>query len=375
MRVSVARPDELGPGELARWRALQAAEPALHHPFLAPEFTLAVGRHRGGARVAVLQDGGEVVGFFPFERRGLGRAVPIGSYVNNYQGLVHRAGAPPDRAALLRGCGLTVWEFDQLPASQQALATAVVAGHTSPVMDLGAGFAAYHDRLLANSRRGGPGVSVRELPRKQRRLARDVGDPQFTYSCGDVAVLRTLMSWKSAQYRRTGHFDRFARPWVVGVLTDLLSTGSADFEAVLAVLAVQGRPIAAHLLLRYRDVLGAWFPAFDRELARYSPGLLLRLRLAEAAAARGVRHIDMGEDEGGGYKALFRSHDVTMLRGRLTRPSVGAALHGARRDGLRGVRDFVVARPAVFRVADTVRVGAGRIDARVRRALAGREAR
>ena len=79
MQISVVRPDELGQNEVDAWHRMQRKTASLASPFLCPEFTLAVGGFRRGARVAVLSDGPELAGFFPFERRRLGVGVPIGA--------------------------------------------------------------------------------------------------------------------------------------------------------------------------------------------------------------------------------------------------------------------------------------------------------
>ena len=55
------------------------------------------------------------------------------------------------------------------------------------------------------------------------------------------------------------------------------------------------RPVAAHLGLRSDRVLAYWFPAYDPDLGRYSTGVALCLRMAEAAAADGIGHIDLGK--------------------------------------------------------------------------------
>jgi hypothetical protein len=114
MKITVVHPGELGQCELARWRSIQRATPSLANPLLSPEFTVAVGRLRSRAPVAVLFDGPEIVGFFPFERRALRYGVPIGAGHNDCQGLVHLADLDWDPLELLRACGLAVWEFDHL---------------------------------------------------------------------------------------------------------------------------------------------------------------------------------------------------------------------------------------------------------------------
>ena len=76
MRVSVVRPGELGPGDIASWRAMQSSTPSLASPFLSPEFTIAVGEFRPGARVAVLSDGPDVAGFSLLSGAGSGQGCP-----------------------------------------------------------------------------------------------------------------------------------------------------------------------------------------------------------------------------------------------------------------------------------------------------------
>jgi len=103
LKISVVRPGELGPGEIAVWLSMQRQTPALANPFLCPDFTVAVGALRPSARVAVLHDGPHLAGFFPFERRGLGGGVPIGHGLNQCQGLIHAPGAEWEKFAGLDG--------------------------------------------------------------------------------------------------------------------------------------------------------------------------------------------------------------------------------------------------------------------------------
>ena len=76
MQISVVRPGELGPSEIATWHSMQRQTRSLANPFLCPEFAVAVDNFRSNARVAVLADGSAIVGFFPFERRRSGVGVP-----------------------------------------------------------------------------------------------------------------------------------------------------------------------------------------------------------------------------------------------------------------------------------------------------------
>jgi CelD/BcsL family acetyltransferase involved in cellulose biosynthesis len=53
VQITVVRPEELGAAEIAAWHSMQAKTESLGNPFLSPEFTLAVGHLRPGARVRV----------------------------------------------------------------------------------------------------------------------------------------------------------------------------------------------------------------------------------------------------------------------------------------------------------------------------------
>ena len=82
MQISVVRPSELGPDEIAVVAFDAAQTKSLADPFLSPEFAVAVDNFRPDARVAVLTEGPKIAGFFPFQRRRFGVGVPIGAGLN-----------------------------------------------------------------------------------------------------------------------------------------------------------------------------------------------------------------------------------------------------------------------------------------------------
>jgi CelD/BcsL family acetyltransferase involved in cellulose biosynthesis len=320
MKVTVVRPRELGRSERYLWQQLlRDSDTAGGNPFLSPEFAEAVDRAREGARVAVLQDTTGTVGFFPHERRGRLLGTAIGAGISDCQGLVHAPGLWWDARALVRGCGLPVWEFDHLVAAQEPFAPYHSAVAGSPVMDFGDGFEAY---LRARSR---DTSALKTAQRKLRKLEREVGELEFEFDCPDPAVLRTLMTWKSEQYRRTGARDTFATGWVTRVVTELLCSREPGCTGTLSVLRAGGRPVAAHFGLRSQRVLSYWFPAYDPDLARYSAGLGLLLRMAEESAGRGIRQIDLGRGQQR-YKDEFATGELRIAKGRVgvSRPVTAA---------------------------------------------------
>lgn len=363
MKITTVRPDELGPDEIACWHGFQRAVPGLDNPFLSPEFAVAVGDESPAARVGVLSDGGEVVGFFPFERRRLGVGVPIGAHVNDCQGLVHAPGVDWDPGAVLRACGLAVWEFDHLVDAQAPFAPYLAERRPAPIIDLTDGFAAWEALLRGRSSR-----FTRDLPRRARMLARDVGEVRFELAASDPGLLDTVLAWKSAQYVRTGAPDLFARPWLPRLLHRLLATDHDGFTGLLSVLWAGERPVAGHLQLRFEGVLAGWFPAYDPELGKYAPGLQHHIATARAAAAAGVRHIELGKG-GEDYKALLANGALAVGTGQVVRSRVVARARAARRAPIEGLRQVVLSTPTLYRWADRARKVHSAADSTVRRRL------
>jgi CelD/BcsL family acetyltransferase involved in cellulose biosynthesis len=247
-----------------------------------PEFAVALGQVRPQARVAVIEGTGDdrgIVGFLPFERNlwGNGRALGLG--VSDLQGAVLRPGTELRSEELLRACSLNSFTFDNLEGGRPPFAGHATGTYPSYVIDVGEGYPAYLEVL----RRQSPKF-LRTTLAKERRLGRQVGEVRFVFDERDPRALDTLMAWKSAQYRRTGRRDRFAREWISRLVRSLAATRARECAGVLSVLYAADRPVAAHFGLRSSTVLACWFPAYEPELAKYSPGLVLHLRMAEAAA-------------------------------------------------------------------------------------------
>ncbi|NGO72948.1 GNAT family N-acetyltransferase [Streptomyces boncukensis] len=361
MDITVHRPGELTAADRAAWSSLQAkahlhGSPQLANPFLSPEFTLAVGRCHPGVRTAVVRDrDGEPAAFFPYQRTALGVGRAVGLGISDCQGIVHRPGFTWEPRGLLRACGLTVWEFDHLAGGQPeaGFGDAVTGSFDSPVIGLDQGFAAYFGEL-----RGRSPKFVRTTLYKERKLGRRVGEVRYVHDERDPELLRTLMAWKSAQYRRTGRSDRFARSWIVRLAQHLFHSRSDRFAGQLSVLYAGGRPVAAHFGLRTDRVHACWFPAYDPAFARYSPGLLMHLRLAEAAADEGISYIDLGRGQKE-YKDLLKTRDLTVHEGWVTRRHPMALGHRAHRAPVRALRNAVQSRPELFAPADRLLRAAG----------------
>ncbi len=348
MDISVARPSELGQAEIATWHSMQDKTEALASPFLCPEFSVAVDRVRPDARVAVLSEGPDIVGFFPFQRRRLGVGVPIGSGLNDYQGVIHAPDVEWDWRELLRACGLSVWQFDCLVEGQWPFEPLAVTVSPTPVIDIADGFEAYYEMLRAKSPQ-----FCKDLARRTRKLAREAGELRFDVDADDPAELRLLIRWKSEQYRRSGWIDFFDRPWLVELVGDLFGTRTDRFGSLLSVLYAGDTPVAAHFGLRSGHVLAHCYPAYDPAFSRQSPGLIHHLGLIEHTSALGVDLIDMGKGPER-YKQTLKSRDLFVAEGMVARGLVHASAHRARVGATRWAGPHIRQHPHLFRAADHV---------------------
>jgi CelD/BcsL family acetyltransferase involved in cellulose biosynthesis/SAM-dependent methyltransferase len=299
----------LGETEKTRWTEIRLAAPGLDSPFFTYEFCALVAAVRADVRVAVLGDSGLISGFFPFQRDKAGRGRPLGGKLSDYHGVIADPDLAWDARELLRALQLRSYSFDHL-----ALPSGVFAPHAerldvSPFLDLSPGFPAYRQAARAAGL-GGP----REAEMKLRRLERRIGEVRFVWHETDQRALQTLLRWKSLQYRRTTGFDPLSLPWVVEVIERVHAAQTSAFAGVLSCLYVENRLIATHLGLRAGPTLHSWIPAYDRDLAVYSPGLVLLLALAERAAADGVLRLDLGKGPET-YKRRFTAEGIPVAIG------------------------------------------------------------
>ncbi|GAA2881473.1 GNAT family N-acetyltransferase [Streptosporangium fragile] len=344
--VVVVRPSELGTAEIDAWREMQRAQPHLANPFLSPEFTLGMGEVSGHVRVAVVRDEEGIVGFFPYEEHA-GVATAVGAWVSLCQGLIHRPGADFDLEALMRACGLHVWEFGCLVDDQPWFEPFTTLSQDAAVMDLADGYPAYLDQLVKRSPK-----FMKTMRYKERKLGREVGEVSFVFAVEADEQLRLLREWKSAQYARMGRADRFGKAWVVDLVEKMHAIDTKDFGGVLSMLYAGGEPVAGHFGLRSASVLVNWFPAYDPAFGKYSPGIILHFHMAEAGAAIGIDSIDLSVATGYEYKRLLGSRTVPVSEGIVRRRTGRAAAHWARTEPVRRLRRRILDSPRLYGLAD-----------------------
>jgi CelD/BcsL family acetyltransferase involved in cellulose biosynthesis len=326
MKISVIAASELDKALTEKWSQIQRNDDTLRSPYYCPEFTQLVSGARPHVRVAVLEDGGEVKGFFPFERDPLLRLHPVGMGLNDYHGLIAQLNLQVDARALLKACKAIYIGFNHMPLSQQAFAPYVQTPHVSPVLELNGGWDAYVKRLCVIQNTKSPGI-LSTIRASERRVERDIGPLRVVLHENSPQILEVLMRLKAEQWARTTGTsnDPFSVPWIRQVMKNALAMQGGQFGGVLSVLYAGDKLLALHFGLRATQTLHSWFPVYDLAYAYYQPGLILLKSIAEQGAATDFDLIDLGRGISD-YKVRFKTATVPMGEGGVSRPAVLAQI-------------------------------------------------
>jgi CelD/BcsL family acetyltransferase involved in cellulose biosynthesis len=121
-----------------------------------------------------------------------------------------------------------------------------------------------------------------------------------------------MISWKSARYEGTRKL--FADPAATRILDTLAVTARDDCGGFVSVMLTGERPFAIGCSLIGPGGAAGWFTAYDPDVSRFSPGVMLALAIAEEAASRGVSHYDLGPGQDS-YKFRLVNHSYPVAGG------------------------------------------------------------
>lgn len=320
MKARVIRPQELAAADLEHWRSITEKSDLYRSAFYAPEFTIAIAEARRDAFVAVLEQAGETVGYFPFHKLRAGVAKPIGGPISDYHGPVLAPGFTPEPTDLLAACQLTAYDFNHLPVAFKALAASSYGHAQSPRIHLPDGYEAY-----AQERARALKKTMSTMARRRRKLEREVGPIRFSFHDASDDVYEKLQSMKAQQFAEIGVQSVFDNPWTARAIDTIRNTQSPSFAGVVSTLHAGDALMAVHLGMRSANELHWWFPTYDRTASKYSSGILLLLEIARHAHEHGVSSIDLGRGDEG-YKSKFANDATELCEGSIERVGAAAGL-------------------------------------------------
>lgn len=348
MRTQIVSIEDISASQIVQWNRWACPNGKLVSPYLRFEFAETVARARNDVRIAIIEDAGDTIGFFPHHKAHGGIVRPVGAPMSDYQGVLAANPASISAQALARAAGGSALVFDNWHgpmADHQRHNGTQCGSHVAAVGDDGARFLGERRALHKDH--------FKKTARRQRAAERDFGPVRVTLGDPDGRAFAALSEWKQAQYRDTGKLNVFGIDWVQSVLGDLRAREGQEFSGLTAALWFGDRLAAVEFGLVAGDIYHSWFPAYDPELARYSPGLLLLHGLFEQAPERGLSRIDLGHG-GDHYKKYYSSYAVPLGQGRVLAPGLAAL----------GIRTWELAEQAVERVPGKVGALPGRLRRR-----------
>lgn len=311
MKIRVLPIRRLAAEHVQAWSEIQLQQSEFESPYFRPEYHQLAGAVGRPVFVGILEQGGEPVGFFPFERGAFGTGHPVGRRLSDFHGAIVATGTPWSGDELLRACGLRRFCFQHLLAQQTPLLNQPTVAQPSPVADLAQGYAAYRAELKLRGQN-----ELERTVKKGQKTQRDIGTVQFTFHDTSAAVWQACLQWKAAQYERTGAFDVFRYSWVSEFLQRIIACESPHFAGCVSALRVNEQIVAVHIGMRSSRVLHHWFPSHDPEhpCAKYSPGLQMLVGMLEGAAAAGLQRLDFGAGDYR-YKRDFSTSSKEVVEG------------------------------------------------------------
>jgi CelD/BcsL family acetyltransferase involved in cellulose biosynthesis len=211
----------------------------------------------------------------------------------------------------MRRWKLGTWTFENLIAPAEIVSqTTTLVSTVSRRAVICEGFTEYLAEIV------GMAKSMRKQKTNLRLLNRDYGDVRFVSNCRDDAVLSAIFRWKAQRFKAGK-----STPWVQSVVEALCGMRTADFSGMLSALYAGDRLVAAHFGIRSTRTLYYWFPAFNPEFGRYTPGGLLIYFLLQNLKAMKCDVLDFGPG-GEKYKEYFSNSSLPVHRGFVELPSI-----------------------------------------------------
>lgn len=287
--VQLITTDELC-GELAdQWNSLRLANEHLSSPYFDISFIKAVSKVRDDVKVAMFLEDDAIVGFLPFQLNGSRHAVPVGGRLNDYHGII---GTTNDFEThfkkLFRACNLKSYAFHAMPQATKACEPYIFREVRAHHLDLSKGWESYRKWVRKNS------STVKRQGQKTRKLEKAVGPIRFEFDSSQGDSLERLIELKRGKYQRTNTFDILSVKWAANLLRELQNVKQPNFQGVLQTMWAGDELVCVHFGMLTDKTLHYWFPIFDPQFARYSPGTEMMMNVAQECCEQGIEKIDLG---------------------------------------------------------------------------------
>jgi len=302
------------------WRNWIAADSNFYSPFLHPEFSHAVDLSSKDVDVAVAYDGTNPTAFLPhqsFHRHSVG---PVGGFLSDRHGWISKPGTRVNVSKLIELTDVNSFRFHMLPLEDIPELRCIALRRSVVHADLSEGFNAYVEKR----KQLGSNV-VSKLAQKERKLGNEVGPLRLEEGFSEEGF-ECLLRWKREACEKRNVQNILGNLDDCNTLRNLAAMQGPDFRSHFTRLMAGDRLVAVHLGLICHDRMAAWFPAFNPDYAKYSPGLLVLLQIIRNCERWGVKRIDFGNGELA-FKDRFKTGETIMLEGIVDQSLINVLLH------------------------------------------------
>lgn len=301
-------PADAVPVEAYRWWAtLCETHPQFRSPFFSAPFVRAVASVHDGVQVCLIERDGRLVGVLPFQfpsphARARRVAEPVGADYNDVFGVILEPGLEISPGELLRLAGLRSLRACNIHPRQADLGMTGRNPERGSSIVYGSDPDAYWDRLRLEN----PHFAA-QTERRERKLVDRHGPLRFRLHTEDIEeTLEHLIQVKREQYQRTGVPDVMAPEWKRRLMHRLARETDPQCIGALSTVHAGVTWVASHLGLRHGPLLHYWFPVYNPELSRFSPGHILIKQIIEQTPSMGIQELDLGVGEGQHKKSYVR---------------------------------------------------------------------
>lgn len=298
---------ELSEADLKRWFVWQT-RPDFSSPYFHPAFTECVDQVRNDVQVALIQDGGDLVGILPYQAADARTSEPVGGAINDYHGILLRDPMSRLQADMIRACGINRFRFHSWINADSSIDDFRYGSCETTLADFSDGPDDFLQELRDKS------YTINRHDQKMRKMIRELGPLRLELDCRDTACLDWVIQLKREKYKQSKIVDFFGVPWTRQLLHQIHQCQRSDFGGVLSVLYAGQHRVAAHFGMRCRSTLHYWFPVYDRKFRKYSPGTELFLEIVRQSSQLGFRKIDFGYGDEA-YKTRLTNRQRSVIRG------------------------------------------------------------
>ena len=158
--------------------------------------------------------------------------------------------------------------------------------------------------------------TVKRQGQKTRNLEKAVGPIRFEFDSHEGDVLERLIELKSSKYQRTNTFDILGVQWAADLLRELQNVKQPNFRGILQTMWAGDELVCVHFGMLTDKTLHYWFPIFDHQYARYSPGTEMMMRVAQEGCEQGIEKLDLGYGDDP-WKFKFCNGNTQVLYGQV----------------------------------------------------------